>query len=124
MTEQLDAPAPAGASVHADPPPNEPDALLENVIVPAGVLGWPVSESETVAVQVVVAPVKSAAGEQVTDVALVRSAIVHWNDVLAEAPAASLTVTVAVEDPAVVGTPEITPVAGSIDSPAGRPVAA
>ena len=41
-----------------------------------------------------------------------------------DAPVPSFAVTVTVEDPAVVGVPEISPVEELIDRPAGNPVAA
>ena len=40
-----------------------------------------------------------------------------------DTPVVSWTVTVTVEEPAVVGVPEISPVEGLIDSPGGSPVA-
>ena len=49
---------------------------------------------------------------------------VQVNDVDPLAPVVSVTVTVTVDVPAVVGVPLIRPVEGLMDSPAGRPVAA
>ena len=48
---------------------------------------------------------------------------VQLNEAEPVAPVVSLAVTVTLEVPAVVGVPEIRPVAELIDSPAGRPVA-
>jgi hypothetical protein len=45
---------------------------------------------------------------------------VQPNEMKDEKPALSLTVIVTVEDPAVVGVPEIVPLAGSMARPAGR----
>ena len=49
--------------------------------------------------------------------------IVHVKDADPEAPVVSLAVTVTLLGPAVLGVPEISPVAELIDRPAGRPVA-
>ena len=48
---------------------------------------------------------------------------VHVKDADPEAPVVSLAVTVTLLEPAVLGVPEISPVAELIDRPAGRPVA-
>ena len=48
---------------------------------------------------------------------------VHENVAEPAYPAPSVAVRVTVDDPAVVGVPEMVPVEGSIDRPAGSPVA-
>jgi len=52
-----------------------------------------------------------------------RPPIVHLNVVRAEPPPASVADTVTADPPAVIGVPEMSPVARSIDKPSGRPVA-
>src|SRR4051794_27865847 len=50
--------------------------------------------------------------------------LLHVNDAVAMRAAASVTVTVEVDEPAAVGVPDTTPVVASMVRPAGRPVAA
>jgi hypothetical protein len=110
--------------VHDPPPENDPPMLLAKWTVPLGAVALPVEVSEVVAVHVVVPPVVSAAGEHETVVAVDRVDTDQVKPALREAPVVSETVTVTANAPAAAAAPEISPLAGSMVKPGGRPAAA